>query len=270
MTRHLHRFGTLIATLVMLASCSSNKTSLVYFEDIETSQSGEFDAGKYQLLIQPNDELFITVTSLQPEATAPYNIPAINPGTTDVLTQPTGTARQQTYLVSATGDIFFPVLGKLHVAGHTLEGLTEMLTEKISEDVIDPMVTVRLTNFRVQVMGEVNSPRTLYIDRERFSILDALASAGDISPYGRRDNVMIIREQNGKRTYQRINLNDSKVLTSPYFYLQPNDVIVVQPNAIREDNARYNQNNSYKLTVISTVVSAASIIASLVIALTVK
>ncbi len=97
-----------------------------------------------------------------------------------------------------------------------------------------------------------------------------MAAAGDLTPYGERSNVMLIRETDGKRTYHRMNLNDSEVLNSPYFYLQPNDVVLVQPNDVRQDNAKYNQNNAYKLTVISTVVSAVSIIASLVIALTVK
>ncbi len=132
------------------------------------------------------------------------------------------------------------------------------------------MVKVVLVNFHVNVLGEVLEPGVKAVTTERFSLLDALAAAGDLTPYGERTNIMLIREENGKKTIHRFNLNDSKSLESPYFYLCQNDVIYVEPNTIRKDNAKYNQNNSYKLSVISTVVSAASIIASLVIALTVK
>ena len=101
-------------------------------------------------------------------------------------------------------------------------------------------------------------------------MLDAIAAAGDLTPYGNRNDVLLIRENNGKREYHRLNLNDASLLSSPYFYLQQNDVVLVTPNDIRQDNAKYNQLNSYKLSVISTIVSSCSIIASLIIALTVK
>ena len=268
---HIHRIFSIIFALSVLASCSTSKDKLTYFKDIEGKESGEFPMGKYSFKIQPDDELYITVTSLLPEATAPYNLPLTNPGYYYTLGSPaTEGGRQQTYLVNSEGDINFPVIGKIHVAGMTTEELTKFLTEKISADVVDPLVMVRIGNFHVKVIGEVNHPTTIDINRERFSLLDALAAAGDLTPYGERSNVMLIRETDGKRTYHRMNLNDSEVLNSPYFYLQPNDVVLVQPNDVRQDNAKYNQNNAYKLTVISTVVSAVSIIASLVIALTVK
>lgn len=270
MNRILRQTCACIFAAALFASCSSKKSSLTYFEDISTVQTGEYPSGNYQVEIQPDDELFITVTSLRPEATAAYNLPMSNPGSYEKINEAVSTGRQQTFLVSPSGDINFPVLGKIHVAGLTTEQLTEKLTKEISADVVDPIVMVRLANFTVEVLGEVLKPGAYPVTRERFSLLDALAKAGDMTPYGDRTNVLLIREKDGKRTYHRLNLNDSDVLTSPYFYLQPNDVLMVQPNKIREENARYNQYNSYKLTVVSTVVSALSIIASLVIALTVK
>ena len=108
------------------------------------------------------------------------------------------------------------------------------------------------------------------VTRERFSVLDALSSAGDLTEYGERSNVLLVREENGKRTAHRINLNSSDILTSPYFYVQQNDYIYVTPNKIRQDNSKYNQNNAFKLSVISTIVSACSVVASLVIALAIK
>ena len=152
----------------------------------------------------------------------------------------------------------------------TVEALQEELTKRISEDVDDPLVTVQLINFRVVVGGEVRQPRSIQITRSRYSILDALADAGDLTEYGERSNVLLVRDENGERKFVHLDLNSSETLASPYFFLRQNDYIYVEPNKVRQANSKYNQNNSFKLTVISTVVSAASVIASLVIALTVK
>lgn len=134
----------------------------------------------------------------------------------------------------------------------------------------DPQVYVQLVNFVVNVAGEVKNPGQIPVKRNRMTILDALSAAGDLTEYGERSNVLIIREENGERKFAHLDLNSSDLLTSPYYYLQQNDYIYVEPNKIREANSKYNQNNSYKLSLTSTIVSAASVIASLVIALTVK
>lgn len=260
----------LVFMMCVLGSCSSPKSSLVYFEDAHAQAgSREIPVEDYAVKIQPGDELMITVTSIQPEATAPYNLPLSNPAKNATLGGSTS-PQQQTYLVGSKGDISFPVIGKVHVAGMTTAQLTDELTELISKDVVDPVVMVRLVNFKVNVMGEVKQPGQIEVEGERMSILDALAAAGDLTVYGNRENVLLIREEDGVRKYYHINLNDSKLLESPQFYLQQNDVVLVSPNHIQQSNSRYNQFNAYKLSVISTVVSAASVIASLVIALTIK
>lgn len=254
---------------LVLCSCTTSKTSLTYFENIKGIESGELSKMEYGVELVPDDELLITVTSLFPQATAGYNLPLANPATQEVLlnqTQP----QQQTYIVDKNGDIDFPILGRMHVEGLTTRQLKEELVKKISQDVDDPIVKVELVNFRVNVMGEVKNPGAVKVSRERYSLLDALADAGDLTEYGERENVLLIREEDGKVEYHRLNLNDAAVLSSPYFYLQQNDAIYVEPNKIRKDNSKYNQNNAYKISVISTIVSACSVIASLVIALTVK
>lgn len=253
----------------LFASCSSSKTVLPYFTDISTIKEGSFPAESYMPEIKPDDELFISVTSINPEATAIYNIPNLNPATREQFGS-TITPMPQTYVVSSTGDINFPEIGKLHVAGMTTEQLQQELTRQISKDVEDPMVIVDLVNFKVNVAGEVNSPGQIRVTRNRFSILDALSAAGDMTPYGERSNVLLIRENDGKKEYVHLDMNSSDVLKSPYYYLQQNDYIYVEPNKVRQANSKYNQDNAFKLSVISTVVSAASVIASLVIALTVK
>jgi len=218
-------------------------------------------------VIKPDDELVITVTASNPEATALYSIPFTNPASRDELMK-TVAPRTLTYIVDTNGDIDFPILGKIHVAGQTTEQVKTKLTEMISKDVTDPIVRVSLANFRVTVAGEVRQPSTFNVTRNRMSILDALAEAGDLTEYGDRTNVLVIREVNGERKYIHLNLNSSDILDSPYYYLQQNDYVYVAPNKIREGNSRYSTNNAYKLQVISTVVSACSVVASLVIALT--
>lgn len=252
-----------------VSSCSSSKNSLTYFEDIKGIESGNISSVEYSVKIIPNDELFITVTSLIPQATAAYNLPVSNPGMLEVFnvtTQP----QQQTYIVDKAGYIDVPVIGKVHVEGLTTQQVKEKMVELISKDVDDPIVRVELVNFRVNVLGEVQKPGAVSVKRERYSVLDALADAGDLTEFGERYNVLLIREENGTKTYHRLNLNEASVLSSPYFYLKQNDVIYVEPNEIRKDNSKYNQNNAFKLSVISTIVSACSVVASLVIALAIK
>ncbi len=128
-----------------------------------------------------------------------------------------------------------------------------------------------MTGYSISVLGEVDEPQTITTSAERFSILQALAACGDMTEYGRRDNVLVMRRtDDNKIEYGRLNLQSANITQSPYFWLKNNDVVVVEPNSIKQDNSKFNQNNSYKLSMISTVVSVASVIASLVIALTVN
>ena len=259
--------GTL--ALTMLCSCSTKRSPLPYFEDIKEDMTITVPTNNYLPRIQPDDELFIQVLSQNLEATAAYNIPVINPGTRKMMSDVT-TPQQQTYVVDSNGDITMPMIGKVHAAGLTTEQLRDKIIELVSRDVKDPEVNVRLVSFNVNVAGEVNKPGSQTVTTQRYSILDALSAAGDLTEYGERNNVLIVREENGKRVAHRINLNSSDLLESPYFYLQQNDYVYVTPNEIRQANSKYNQNNAFKVSVISTIVSGASVIVSLIIALTVK
>lgn len=250
--------------LCLFCSCSSTKTA--YFDNLTSSGSvGNLD---YEIRIEPLDELLITVTSEVPEATMVYNLPMTNPATVTTLKTPLTSMQHQTYIVNKDGNINFPVLGEVHVGGLTTAQLTEQLTRRIAEDVEAPYVRVELVNFKVKVLGEVMQPGSYKIDSERVSILDALAEAGDITIYGKRDNVLLIREENGTKNYYRIDLTNSDILESPYFYLKQNDVVYVEPGSGRAGQADFNQNNTYKVSIVSAIVSGISVIASLVIALT--
>lgn len=262
-----------ITAIAILTSCGSQKPPMTYFYNISDSISGQLGNVNYELHIVPDDELDISVTSINPGATMIYNLPVgysqvVDPSTH--LSTYSPTAETRSYLVSASGDINFPVLGKLHVAGMTTTQVAEMIEKRISADVEDPIVTVKLRNFKVSVLGEVGRPGVVQASGERFSILDAIARSGDLSQYAVRDNVLLIREVNGKKEYHHLNLEDSKVFSSPYFYLQQNDMIIVEPNNVRRSNATYNVNNAYRIQVTSAVISACSVIASLVIALAIK
>lgn len=230
---------------------------------------GEMQVDIPQLRIVPDDALLITVNSEVPDASAPYNVPLFNPQARSSGTYST-TVAQPSYIVDSSGDITMPVIGRIHAAGLTTGELAAEITRRVSENLRDPYVRVELLSFNVHVLGEVNRPQTVKVDKERFSLLEALAAAGDLTPYGDRATVLLIRQEDGVNRYHHLDLNDARLLSSPYFYLKQNDVIVVEPNDIRKANSRYNQDNAYKLSVISTVVSAASVIASLTIALTVK
>lgn len=259
------------AALILLASsCSSVKHDLSYFQDIKDSPEGVLPTVPYTTTIEPESQLVILVNSQVPEASAEFNLPYINPavpGTTATTTQP----QQQTYEVDNKGDIDFPRLGKIHVAGMTTYELKDYLTKRISEYVKDPNVTVSLQGYRIVIMGEVNKPQTIITSADRFSVLDALAQAGDLTEYAIRDNILILRRNaDNQIEYHRINLHDSKITSSPYFWLKNNDVVLVSPNRIKEENSKYNQNNAYKLSVISTIAGMSTGIISLIIALLVK
>ena len=249
---------------IMLFSCNTHRNSLTYFEDIIQVDSITLSPSKYNLRIVPDDKLLITVQSSTPEAAALYN--SATPNYSSVSSVPS----LPTYIVNSNGDIKFPELGEIHVAGLTTMEIAGKIRDLVSKYIKDPRVDVQLINFRVSVVGEVATPREINVDRERFSIFDALAAAGDLTPYGDREKVVLFREADGKLEKHNINLNSSDILTSPYFYLKQNDVLYVVPNNIIQDNSRVNQNNSYKLQVLSTLVGTASIIASSINAITMK
>lgn len=269
-----------LATVLILSACSTNKTVLPYFTDLP--DEGSVAGGEYSLTIVPDDELLINVTAADLEAVDDYTTPFQKPRVRDyntpisqdleslAATRKSTALTFQTYTVNSEGFINFPVLGKIHVVGMTLDGLAAYLTEKIGEKVVDPLVSVELVNFHINVMGEVMHPGVQLINRERVSVLDALAAAGDLTPWGERARVLLIREEDGKRVYHRLNLNDSKLLESPYFYLKQNDVIYVEPNDVREANSRMNSEKQYRLSMTSVIVSAASVIATLAISLFIR
>lgn len=193
-------------------------------------------------IIQPNDLLNITVSSQNPEAATIFNAP----GRTEVRsTTPAGTQQEQAgYLVNPAGLIHFLILGDLQAQGLTTEQLQLAIRKALTQRklLVDPVVEVRLMNYKVTVLGEVAHPTVVSVPNEKITLLEALGLAGDITLYGKRDNVLVIREVGGQRESHRVNLNSDELFQSPYYYLQSNDVVYVEPNKARVSSvSRFNQ-----------------------------
>ena len=256
-------------TIILLTSCKTTTNNITYFQDLDNQSAVTGKAVNYTPRIAPDDQLSITVSGMDPNAVATFNIPLASylaHGETNVTSTPV----LHTYLVNSHGEIDFPVLGKLQVGGMTRSELTDMMTKRISAYVKSPIVTIQIRNFKVSVLGEVNKPGTVNVPNERLSVLDALGMAGDLTIYGNRTNVLLIRDNNGLKEYHRFDLTSAEMLTSPYYYLQQNDVLYVEPNKARKGNAKYSQNGQFNVSLASTIISALSILASLGIALLVK
>ena len=257
-----------IVLLLVVSSCSTSKTA--YFENLDIEEmSGKMEVGNYELRIAPDDMLSITVSSVVPDAAAPYNLPAVSysePGKQELTIVP----NLQVYTVDKNGYIYFPIVGRIRVEGMTRNELSKFIEDKIRPEVKDPFVLVQFMNFKVVVLGEVKNPGQISVQTERMSILDAIGAAGDLTIYGERKNVLLMREENGKRIFHRFDLTDQSLFGSPYFYLRQNDVVYVMPNKAQRNNSNYNQLAQYRISVVGTVVSAISVLASLAIALFIK
>ncbi|MCQ2288574.1 MAG: polysaccharide biosynthesis/export family protein [Muribaculaceae bacterium] len=261
-----------VAAIVgLMASCTTTReNNLSYFKNAPATVQGTMPGNvDYGIKLETDDEISIVVSSMAPEATAMFNAPLSNSAQRGEM-ETRSNSRLTTYVVDSEGCVTMPVIGKLNVKGKTVREVEQMVKQSVSHVVKDPFVTVRMMGYYVNVVGEVKTPGRVKVPGERFTLLDALAACGDLTEYADRGAVMVIREENGQKNFYRINMADTSLFASPCYYLQQNDVVYVEPNTIKIDNSKYNTNNAFKLSVISTVVSAASVIASLVIALTVK
>ena len=253
---------TLIAGALALAMASCGTSSQIAYvndaqRDTALAVTGEFSKG-----IQPNDLLNIYVESESPEVTLQFNQETnkiayangsvINPGSTAV----TG------YLVNQDGEIIFPVLGKIKVAGMTHDSLAHMLEKRLVNEghILDATVTIKLMNFKVSILGDVVKPGVIQATGERLTIFEALSMVGDLTIYGQRTNVTVIREENGVRTIGELDLTSKDIFNSPYYYLHQNDVVYVEPNKKRKRDA---ERDNIMLTYVTSAVSIVSTIASL-------
>ena len=259
-----HIFKTLtILVLGILSSCASRQ-DVVYFQDEAITSALENQNANFELRYKTDDLLTINVSSSQAfdaeglDVTKPFNLPAVSYNSTVIDAQ--GSLKMQAYLIDANGNIEFPVLGNIKLGGLTKNEANSLLKSKLKVYINDPLVTIRLANFTISILGEVKNPGTFTIQDERVSLPEALGLAGDLTIYGRRDNVILIREINGKKQYAKLDLRSVNIMNSSNYYLTQNDVIYVEPNNARIRSSGYNQNNGIIISAIGTLATIAAIL----------
>jgi polysaccharide export outer membrane protein len=255
-------FGAVLVAL-LFASCKPSE-EIAYIADAQRDSAfalkGQFSGG-----IQANDLLSIYVASETPESTIQFNqetnkIAVLTDGDNRTVLN-SGSTTVSGYLVNHDGDIIFPVLGRIHVLGLTHNELAALIEKQLISQghITDPVVTVKLMNFKVCVLGDVARPGQLVVSGERLTIFEALSMVGDLTIYGQRHNVTIVREENGVRTIGEVDLSSKSVFDSPYYYLHQNDVVYVEPNMRKKKNA---ERDPMTMTYISSAVSIVSVISS--------
>lgn len=248
-----------------LTSCQSVNRNTVYFQNAD-EVIVDSEMHDYALRIKPDDELRVIITSALPDATMVYNYTPFSESRIGQKDRTT-TLNTTTYLVQPDGKITLPVLGDVEVAGKTTVEVKNEIVEMLREQVVDPVVSVDFISMNALVLGRVEHPGRVTFSHQRYSVLDALAQCGDVRLDGKKQNVRILREENGKISTHVLDLTDASIITSPYYYLQQNDVLIVDASIAAKSNAEYNQMNSFKISVISTCVSTLSVIVSMAIAL---
>lgn len=255
---------TLLCLLGLLLFASCSRRNLAYFSDTEEqailSESSAAISNASKPRIQPDDLLGITVTSLSLEGNSLFNQGAIAMTAEGAVTgSSSGAGNAEGYLVDDEGFIRFPVLRKVKLGGLTTDEAREKLEAELQQYLNEPVVAIRYLNYRITVLGEVNRPSTFVVPSEKISILTALGMAGDMTPFGKRESVLLIREVEGVRTVTRMNLNSREFLSTPYFYLQQNDVVYVEPDKAREVQA---STNVRAISIIGSLTTLAIIIAT--------
>ena len=249
-----------LSLFLTLSSCVSKK-EIPYFQGLDQIEQ-QANASEVGLTIKPNDLITISVSAYNMEAAMPFNLPVVGVanGGGDAGLRVGGTPQLQAYLVDSEGNIEFPQLGTISVTDMNRQELSVKLKSQISEYVQEPIVNVRIVNFQVSVLGEVNRPGTFSVPDEYLSLPKALGLAGDMSIYGQRTNVLVMREENGTKTHAYLDLSDASVINSPFYYLKQNDVVYVEPNGAQKQAANYNRNSSVYISIASVLISLAILI----------
>ncbi len=254
----LKKYLFIISLTTVLFSCGT-KQDVVYFQDVDVVGSSKA-INNYNSTIHPDDLMTIVVSALDQDAARPFNLTTVSYTS---QTGQVGQRSQQTYLVDAEGNIDFPVLGKLKLKGLNRIQATNLIKDLLKEYIKDPIVNIRIINFKITVLGEVNRPGSYTIPNERITIIEALGLAGDLTIQAERHNVLIIREENGKKTYNRIDMTSEEVFNSSMYYLTQNDVIYVEPNNSRVKSSSVGPNVSATLSVIGVLLTSVALVVSI-------
>jgi polysaccharide export outer membrane protein len=244
--------------ILFLFSCASRK-DIVYYQDIDSVRLAE-KSNSYEIKIQPDDLLSIIVSAEDPEIAAPFNLKSVSlvsPNRQDVIR---GQETMQLYLVDASGAIEFPILGKLKVSGLTRSEVLMLFQNKISEYIKKPIINLRIMNFKISVQGEVTSPGTYTVASERITLIEALSMAKDLTIYGKRNNILVIREVDGIKSYNRVDVTKTDFINSPFYYLAQNDVVYVEPNKNKVNGAAIGPNTGVIISISSLLITLITLI----------
>ena len=239
----------LLLTVLSLASCVSRR-EMVYLYNADQGVKNEAGKVGYEPLLQNDDVLTIIVSAENPEVAAPYNLKTVSVSNNNGLA--TNQANNlENYIIDKNGEIEFPQLGKIKLAGLTRNEAVEKLKGILSEYITNPTVHMRIVNFKISVIGEVSSPGMHNVSGERITLLEALSLSGDLTIFGKRKNIMVIREQEGAKTVAKVDITDTNFLNSEYYYLKQNDVVYVEPNGARRNASIIGPNITVGLSVLS-------------------
>ncbi len=261
----MQRFCILIISCLLLVGCNSTK-EVAYLQDLDLSKEVSISASK-GITIQPKDILSIVVSCKDPELAAMFNLPVVSYQTNSEIVSKGGTQQSLGYAVDENGEICLPVLGRIKVAGMTRWEVQEKIKSELkSRDLLkDMVVTVQFSNFKISVLGEVKTPGSYQIDGDKVTVLEAISMAGDLTIYGLRDNVYVIREENNERTVYRLDLKSAEVFNSPAYYLKQNDVVYVQPNKVRAGQSNLNENSMKSVGMWISIASLLTTVATLIV-----
>ena len=258
--RKVNKWMSLLLLLFVLVACQSYK-KVPYLQDAEVVLYGVQNEQLYDAKIMPKDLLTIVVSCTSPELAAPFNL-TVATSTGLSTTSITAQSVLQQYLVDNEGKVDFPVLGELKLGGLTKKQAEQMIVEKLKPYIKEtPIVTVRMVNYKISVIGEVARPGTFTISNEKVNLLEALAMAGDMTVYGLRDDIKLIREDaNGKQEIIPLDLNKAETILSPYYWLQQNDIVYVTPNKAKARNSDIGNSTSLWFSATSILISIASLL----------
>ncbi|MDD6113767.1 MAG: polysaccharide biosynthesis/export family protein [Bacteroidales bacterium] len=260
------RLSILLALLVVSAASCSTYKKINYIQDAQLDTALTMIANQ-GILIQPMDMISIVVSSRDPELARIYNLPVVTYQAGSESSVSNFNQRLIGYSVDNDGNIQFPELGTIHVAGLNRWQLAELIREKLSSLVKDAVVTVQFMNFKISVTGEVTSPGVFDISGDKITIFEAISLARNLTIYGRRDGVYVIREQNGSRIIYQVDLRTVDMFNSPAYYLQQNDVVYVEPNKVRAGQSTINENNLKSVSLWVSIGSFLTTLATLFISL---
>jgi Periplasmic protein involved in polysaccharide export len=248
----------LILTSIFVFSCASRK-GVAYYQNIDQLPNLE-NSASYETHLQPDDLLMIVVMAENPEVAAPFNLPSVvMQSNTEFETQQ---LRMNSYLIDSNGFIQFPIIGAIKLGGLTRTEAVEKMNQELSKYITKPSVNLRILNFKITVQGEVTQPGVHNITSERITLAEALSLSGDLTVYGKRENILIIREKDGKKQATRVDITKADFLNSPYYYLSQNDIVYVEPNKTKVNSSVVGPNTSIVISAVSLIVT--------IIALTVR